>query len=1391
MRINYLAVPIVEVKHRVVFSCVKRITDSEARQTQIKLCVTYSTHYKTYKQAVINLINNERARYFCKSSYKGYILTSQSTEIILDCEGFEMNEIMKKMINFGIVGIMVFSGLFALVSLTDDAKADETIENAVAFYHMDENIGTEIHDAAGTDNVGTLGSSSSNRPAWTTGYNDFGLDFDGINDYIRIPDSGSTELDAITFTLEAWINTESVTQTQIIICKRANGDKYSNYRLYLKYTDGQLKPGVIFGTGFTYQYVLSTEGISANEWYHLAGTYDGSSIKIYVNGELKNSLSASGNPYQSNADVFIGSYSQHDNPTGICFKGKIDEVGIYSRALSASEIAYNYDQDYAKLHFSFDNVDFDTGSPYYFNVEDTSGNAFHGKLNGDCDYSDDSISGNAIKFGEIGDSVLINHNLEISGHSFTVEMWIKPNGDSTRNIQCLIDDGYYSSGHRHRLIMYGPDYGTYSGKLLAQFNGNYFSTLTVNFDEWNHIAYVYDWDLNQEVFYINGEKDTLHGGSRTYNKLNQNSIYLGRLAPPDDLYFLDAKMDDVTISEIALSEEQIILNSFRIAEMEELSVDQNLIELETGHSSGSFTTQEYLLPDGLMWACIRFEGADLDCVDIEVLDENDNIIWYQTNIYTLCELSYVDPRIYNNIRFKLYLSNDEGFLPQIEGIFVDLMYSIDPKITFNENTFDIDINPRSVFFEESDITSFVNVLYDTGYEKQIFCRFEDPIGSVETNILISYTFDSYQIQVLDLKHNDDPLQSLSTNSYNIQYNLDQGALLGYSYGYSQDTTTTYIEIDSEDEKTYIDFDDGFFTFGGEFQKCFNTGLIPTYWQNYLEDKWMDDLGNYPPIIFLGKPTEDIDKDSVTNFIEFLFGTQKVAYEDPKWSFDSEREGSKQGYTVNRNANGVPDSGWSDRNGNGKQDAGDYEYVGDGWSDYKEIFLSITLPDIINKRSLLMIGGGGTKDNNDPGIWNTMNHFFETFVSGTGEAYPFCDPKGTGGMQVNDIQNQEGIGTVILYADGNLPGDQNDGDENGNDNNDWNSAIPGGLGGEGDNMYSDKISNNVPDGSNGLPDYQPKWDSQKNEFTSPIKSVQSTEIDSNGQCLINNALQSFANNLGEHDYLWITIMAHGTHAGFSVWGDKTYPYGSVSQPIGMQYYYDQFNEKTKIITLNGACYSQNILKFGNPAVNRYFLTSSNTTQESFVCDGITIEKEQCNGNPYPFSEPGERTTSGNKYAPYDEMEFFYHYIYAFDNLGATQNSGRVAGLIQTTSNDDISGYNGVRGFGYQRKDLGRRDKSGTKVINYYDASLAEIFNYVSAMESHHSMYGHYPDEDWENMNLSTICLEDDGVIDANDDGTFDDWFSVDFDDYEEYIFIELDDSELTVNDDGFRSRVVFL
>ncbi len=183
--------------------------------------------------------------------------------------------------------------------------------------------------------------SSSVGSGWTTNNKRWGsgaLMFDGTNDTIT-----SSAINTITdqLTVESWVKPAATSNISAVVSNWTNPSSNS-FVLFSSYTSS--KPRFRVGPGGTDYNADSSIALNPGSWYHLVGTYDGSSVKIYVNGQLTGSTATSGNLLTTNNDFDIGSYGGSN-----FFSGIIDSTRIYSRALTASEILSNYNSSRIEL----------------------------------------------------------------------------------------------------------------------------------------------------------------------------------------------------------------------------------------------------------------------------------------------------------------------------------------------------------------------------------------------------------------------------------------------------------------------------------------------------------------------------------------------------------------------------------------------------------------------------------------------------------------------------------------------------------------------------------------------------------------------------------------------------------------------------------------------------------------------------------------------------------------------------------------------------------------------------------------------------------------------------------------------------------------------------------
>jgi hypothetical protein len=219
----------------------------------------------------------------------------------------------------------------SLADATKSATATVTlIPDLVAFWPLNEGSGTTTADASGNGrNAQVVGAS------WATGFSGNALSFNGASTYA---DAGPFNVTGTAVTIAAWFKASTLPDTDPRIVSKATGASEQDHYFMVSTTNAsgarlrfRLKTG-----GSTKTLIASSQTVPAGQWVHMAATYDGATMRLYQNGVQVGSMPASGNiDGNSSAPVCIGA---NPNAYGV-FNGLIDDVRLYSRAMSAADIA--------------------------------------------------------------------------------------------------------------------------------------------------------------------------------------------------------------------------------------------------------------------------------------------------------------------------------------------------------------------------------------------------------------------------------------------------------------------------------------------------------------------------------------------------------------------------------------------------------------------------------------------------------------------------------------------------------------------------------------------------------------------------------------------------------------------------------------------------------------------------------------------------------------------------------------------------------------------------------------------------------------------------------------------------------------------------------------------
>jgi hypothetical protein len=210
------------------------------------------------------------------------------------------------------------------LTITVNPQALQGEQGLAGWWAMDGNG----NDQSGQSNHGTLVGSAS----YGAGRISSALLLASSGARLSVADSSSLDISG-SITLAAWIRPNSQ-GTQYVLAKKDKGavDGYeislSNQgRVFVRFNEDT--------SGNTYRVDSSTKyPTNGQTWIHVAATYDGSTIRIYINGQLEGTKSANFQIGVNSLPLEIGSgYNGYRSMTGA-----IDDVRIYTRALSGTEI---------------------------------------------------------------------------------------------------------------------------------------------------------------------------------------------------------------------------------------------------------------------------------------------------------------------------------------------------------------------------------------------------------------------------------------------------------------------------------------------------------------------------------------------------------------------------------------------------------------------------------------------------------------------------------------------------------------------------------------------------------------------------------------------------------------------------------------------------------------------------------------------------------------------------------------------------------------------------------------------------------------------------------------------------------------------------------------------
>jgi hypothetical protein len=426
-----------------------------------------------------------------------------------------------------------------------------------------------VRKYASTEPTTSVGTEEALSPDWVDGKYGKALSFDGIGDYVLVSNSPSINISGNQITVETWIKPSIVGQIdKWLVKKMAGGD--GGYRLGVN--NAKIAFQIPNSTAWSYA-LAGTTSLLANTWYHVIGTYDGSTMRIYVNGALESSMSKTENVIPVPDNLWIGTWS---SSVGF-FNGTIDEVRIYPRALTETEIRKHYQSEVSKYYDDFGTA---AGGKFYryVGVEDSSTNlqpitpkdtVLHLRFN-------DNSTVNVTDYSGYGNGVTVNGSTWVTNSSCinnfggcmmfdgndnlkVVNSTILPPKDITFGLWMKI----LSTGVYQYIIDTNDDTTGMTFQVRDNLAGYYITLGNVAFN--NYTAYSFDSNWHQVIFTYNGSTTTTYvdgvqkssftvSGSPNIN-WDSNPITIGRRTT--HAFWFNGSLDEFIIINRSLAADEI------------------------------------------------------------------------------------------------------------------------------------------------------------------------------------------------------------------------------------------------------------------------------------------------------------------------------------------------------------------------------------------------------------------------------------------------------------------------------------------------------------------------------------------------------------------------------------------------------------------------------------------------------------------------------------------------------------------------------------------------------------------------------------------------------------------------------------------------------------------
>lgn len=317
----------------------------------------------------------------------------------------------------------------------------------------------------------------------------------------------------ISFSALAWVKSADTTATRTVVGQA--GANTSGY--VLKQDAGNWVFGLPRSDSAAAEFDTVAASAQANAWTHLAGVYDARAgkIRLYVNGTLAGEVARNGTPWHADGTLFIG----RDANGAQAFAGGIDEVKVYDRVLTASEIQNAVGRDNVQAgHWKFEEVPAPDAEPSTTTANEVDGGAA-GVLESGAKLVAGAAVGGALQLDGNQAQVRVPGSVVATDKSFSVAACVKLDREPTTGdaLTAVAQNGQHVSGLLLEARQMGAGLGSKWEFFTASADAKQADRPTgdaavrsgdknrVQLGKWTHLTAVHDATAGQLRLYVGGE----------------------------------------------------------------------------------------------------------------------------------------------------------------------------------------------------------------------------------------------------------------------------------------------------------------------------------------------------------------------------------------------------------------------------------------------------------------------------------------------------------------------------------------------------------------------------------------------------------------------------------------------------------------------------------------------------------------------------------------------------------------------------------------------------------------------------------------------------------------------------------------------------------------------